>query len=396
MTSELTRKEFLQTVAGAAVSASIAGSATAVSAPKSKIKLGASLYSYNGDFLMRTMNLEDCIADIADMGSDGIEIIAQGQIEDFPNPSEKWVKQWFGWMDKYGVQPTCYDTSGDTKLYLHRELTAQEMVDQMTVDLQLAKRLGFKRIRTYGNSWATAIGAAKGNGWNMAAPPPLSWPWGKAGTSHFDIIRKCLPIAEKLDIKIVEELHIPMLLKSEYMERTVEFIQKTKTKHYGFKPDFSIFLRQEFLAGSPAAVQALVEKGARQNVIEFIVNSYESGAPAEKTQAEVAKMGGNDVELRYASASGVYHGSYSRKKFNAAADLIPFMPYVYDTHAKFRVVTEQLRETTMPYEEIIPVLAQNGYDGYLSSEYEGARDVFLASQQLRRQHCMMRQLWDKA
>jgi sugar phosphate isomerase/epimerase len=396
MTNELTRKEFLQTVAGAAVSASVASSSLSVAAPKPKIKLGASMYSYNGDFQMHTMNLEDCIADVGDMGSDGIEIIAQGDIEDFPNPSEKWVKQWFGWMDKYGVKPTCYDTSGDTKLYLFRELSVQEVADQLIVDLQLAKKLGFKMIRTYGNSWPTALGAARGNGWNMAAPPPSSWPWGKAGTNHFDIIQKCLPTAEKLDVKIVEELHIPMLLKSEYMNRTVEFIQKTKTKHYGLKPDFSIFLRQEFLAGSPAAIKALVDKGARENIIEYIVNSYESEVSAEKTQAEVAKMGGNDVELRYASASGVYHGSYSRKKYNEAKDLIPLMPYIYDTHAKFRVVTEELRETTIPYEEIIPVLAQNGYDGYLSSEYEGARDVFLASQQLRRQHCMMRQLWDKA
>ncbi len=389
----MTRKEFLATVAAAAVTPTLA---TSSAAAKPQPKLSASSYSYNGDFQLGTMDLEDVIIDLADMGATAIEVIAQGPIVGYPDPPAQWVKQWFGWLDKYGIKAGCLDASQDIKLYLHRELTVQEMADQVILNLQLAKKLGFTLIRTYGNSWPTAIGKPDANGWDPRGAVPDSWPWGKAGINHFDVLSKCLATAEKLDVKICEELHTPFLFKSEYMERTMEFIAKTKSKHYGLKPDMSIFRRTDSLAGSPAWIQNLVDKGARRNIVEYIVKNFESGASAEETRAGVVKMGGNDLEVRTASASGVFHGDYNINRRNDPKELTQYMPYVYDTHCKFRSVSEDLREATIPYEEIIPVMARAGYSGYLSSEYEGSRGPYEASQQIRRQHCMMRKLWAEA
>jgi hypothetical protein len=38
------------------------------------------------------------------------------------------------------------------------------------------------------------------------------------------------------------------------------------------------------------------------------------------------------------------------------------------------------------------MLKKLGYTGYLSSEYEGVRDPWVAIEQVRRQHCLIRKL----
>ena len=75
-------------------------------------------------------------------------------------------------------------------------------------------------------------------------------------------------------------------------------------------------------------------------------------------------------------------------------DIIPILPYVYCCHAKFNHMSETFEEETIPYEEIINILIENNWDGYMLSEYEGpdkAKQGFV-SDQLRRQHIMMRRI----
>jgi sugar phosphate isomerase/epimerase len=55
-------------------------------------------------------------------------------------------------------------------------------------------------------------------------------------------------------------------------------------------------------------------------------------------------------------------------------------------------MSDDLIETTIPYDRIIQILKDNDWDGYLLSEYEGRnKDVpGYASDQIRRQHVMMK------
>jgi hypothetical protein len=60
-------------------------------------------------------------------------------------------------------------------------------------------------------------------------------------------------------------------------------------------------------------------------------------------------------------------------------------------------MTDEYTEYSIPYDEIIPVLVLGGYDGYLSSEYEGNRHIQDAYpvdsvEQVRRQHVMFQRL----
>ncbi len=73
------------------------------------------------------------------------------------------------------------------------------------------------------------------------------------------------------------------------------------------------------------------------------------------------------------------------------------MPCIFHIHAKFYEMLDDGREYSIPYEKIVPVLIEGGYDGYLSSEYEGNRHIQDALEvdsieQVRRQHAMFRRL----
>ncbi len=76
--------------------------------PAHSIKRGVSLYSYQHEYFLRTMTLEDCIAAAGEIGARGIEIIPEQSIPGFPHLTDEFVEDWFGWMDKYGTTPVCH------------------------------------------------------------------------------------------------------------------------------------------------------------------------------------------------------------------------------------------------------------------------------------------------
>jgi hypothetical protein len=55
------------------------------------LKYGVSVYSYVNDYAS-VMTLEDAFDHIADTGATGIEILGEGQIEGYPEPSSAWLE----------------------------------------------------------------------------------------------------------------------------------------------------------------------------------------------------------------------------------------------------------------------------------------------------------------
>jgi len=77
--------------------------------------------------------------------------------------------------------------------------------------------------------------------------------------------------------------------------------------------------------------------------------------------------------------------------------MLDYMPRIHNIHGKFYEVTEDLFEPSIPYDQIVGVLKQGGYDGYICSEYEGNRWIEDAHEvdsveQVRRHHAMLKQL----
>ena len=152
-----------------------------------------------------------------------------------------------------------------------------------------------------------------------------------------EIIKGALPLAEQLDIKMCPEIHTPSNLNGKMVHEYVEFIEETGTKHFGLNIDFSVF------------------------------------------------------RCRFAE------GEWKDPHFtpNVPEDIVPLLPYVYCCHAKFIHMNDDFEETTIPYPEIIKLLQEHNWDGYLLSEYEGADkydDGYEVGLTLRKQHIMLKNL----
>ena len=278
-------------------------------------KRGVSLYSYSAEFGFEK-TLEDCFEDIYDMGAHGIEILANTHIENYPYPTDEWVKKWFSLLDKYELVPVEYGHWVDSHVLQDRDLTTEESVEFLSRDLRLAHRLGFKILRT------------KMPVINDSLEPVENWR---------EIIKGALPLAERLGLTMCPEIHIPTNLNDKMVSEYVDFIKETGTKSFALNIDFSVF-RTEFLPG------------------EFRSPGFEPNAPE---------------------------------------DIIPLLPYVACCHAKYFNVNERFEETTVPYKEILGILKEHGWNGYLLSEYEGADKYdpgYEVGQMLRRHHIMMKNI----
>ena len=186
-------------------------------------KYGVSLYSFMGDY-GTVLDLETALAGIADIGATGVEILGEGHIPNYPNPTQEWVDDWFRLLDKYGLEPTNYGSWIDTRLHSSgangRDMTVEEGAAALQRDLRLAKRLGFRFVRP-------KIGVVSSD----LVPHPI---WT-------EVVEQSLPLAEELDVIICPEIHSPTPIKHEVVDEYVEFIKRTGTKHFGILIDTGIF-----------------------------------------------------------------------------------------------------------------------------------------------------------
>jgi sugar phosphate isomerase/epimerase len=297
------------------------------------ITLGVSLYSYGGDFLV-TMSLEDCVADVADMVATDIEILADTHIPGYPAPTTAWIDAWLDLVDRAGLTPTCYSSWLDTRLRKGRDLTVDEAVPILLRDLELAHRLGFSIVRP-------KLGVV-----SLDLVPDPVWR---------ETVVRVLPRAAELGIRIAPEIHSPTPLRSKIVDDYVDLVRETGTEHFGLLIDTGIFQTGERSG-----------HGHSDSVYAF-------GNPSPELREQVAR-------------------EMSKPLAVPPDDLLDLMPYVIHVHAKFWDMTDDLTDPHVPYDAVVDALVRGGYRGSLSGEYEGPRDLYRASDVLRRQQLMLRRL----
>ncbi len=334
----MTRKEFLMTATGV-VAASAVSTGVSEAAEKKGPKRGVSVYSYSNEIDV-TATLEDCLAEISDLGTPGqrmgVELLANGHVDGYPDPSEAWVRKWHEMCAKYEIVPVELGHWIDSKLYTEGPeglLSTKESVAKLVDDIKLANRLGFTRGRT-------KLGMMDNDGM-----PTANWR---------EIIKAALPAAEKHNFRMLTEFHSPTPLKGRVMDEYMDFITKEKcTPWFGINVDFSVFQTK---AGS------------------------------------MAGMGrGHGPAGRFAGPGT------SRLPISKPEDIIPILPYVHCCHAKFNEINRDCEDQTIPYPEVVNILVDQQWDGYLISEYEGAdKPSGGAWSAVRRQHVLLKRLLGEA
>ncbi len=326
---------------------------------KHNVKRGVSLYSYQEEYHYNKLNLEDCIAVSSQMGIEGIEIIPDQMIHNSPFPTEDFYDKWHGMMKKYNVKPVCNDVFVNTTMYKNRRLSQRECAEALINEIKLAARMGAKMIR------------------------PVS-------LTASDAILRALPYAEKYDVAIISEIHAGYAFKNDVFMGFVEMMLKEKSPYLGLLPDMGIFCRR-----FPRIItDQFLRRGANPDLVAYIIDRYNNGKDMRVNLGalppELAKFVIKEIDMEVIGMSGAF------ENYDISV-LREYMPYIKNIHAKFYEMSEDYVEYSIPYDEIIPFLIDEGYNGYLCSEYEGNRfihDAFPVDsiEQVRRHHVMMKKL----
>ena len=339
------------------------------------IKRGVSLYSYQQAQFFKQMDYHDQCRELREnLDCDGVEIINEATVPGYPFPSREFLADWFNTIGRYNLHPVALDAFLDTLRFRDHVMTHAEAAELVKLDLQLAHDMGFTHIRT------------------MTGLPT-------------DVIALALPTAEKLDVKIAWEIHAPIPIKPDpsiqglfcespgtAVADTVEFIEKTGTKHVGFVPDMGIFCKGPYLDSVEYCIRHIKDEGLKAGMEQLLA---ETPLP-QFTDAALKEFGDKLTDMQKRRISW--------KTVADPKDLELIMPYICSFHGKVHNMIEVepgvYDDPVTMNKEVIDLLKKHNWDGYFDTEYEGQRSYqdrgmeYLADEveQVRRHHQMLRRL----
>jgi sugar phosphate isomerase/epimerase len=327
------------------------------------IKRGVTFYSWRHEYFIGKMTLEDCIRTAAELGIPGIEVIGEQMVPNFPDPGDEWLAQWKGWLAKYDRTPVAHDMFLDVNRYKGRLMTEDEQVESVVRDIKFANLLGCTVIRM------------------IHVTPP-------------EIMKGAASYAEKYNVKLALEVHAPHQLDDVWMQKHLAVMREVGSPYLGYTVDMGIFTKH-----TPRIFLSYwLANGMRPHIADFITERYNSHEATGQIPKDVERMGGTQDEITMSNRA-------ARFIFADPQRLAEYMPHILHVHGKFNDMIEDpvtgYREEAIPYDEVVPVLIEGGYNGYISSEYEGNGWLVDDSEadsveQVRRHQVMLRRLLGEA
>lgn len=346
------------------------------------IKRGVSLYSYQQTQFFRQMNWKQMIQEVHDnLHTDGIEIIDEATIRDYPFPSEQFVFDWNNYIARYEMNAVTMDIYLDVHQFRDHIMNHREAAERLKNDIRLAARLGFKNVR------------------------PLC-------LVPIDVIEMALETAEKYNVKIGKEIHAPLPIRPgarkqpnkgmaaaldfRMADQIIDLAQRTGSKHVGLVPDFGIFQHSP----SQVAVDYVKRHADIPEAVDFILANSKDYELDDMFDLLNEKYPGHGIDASNIERMALHRSSADPE------DLVEILPYIVSIHGKFYNMTEIpgkpgcYEDLVIDYENPIRILKEHGFDGYINSEYEGQRDQqdrgleYLPDEreQVRRHHEMLSRL----
>jgi sugar phosphate isomerase/epimerase len=331
---------------------------------KHNIKRGVSLYSFQEKYYLRKMTLEDLITTMQKLDIPGVEIIGDQMIPNYPNISNEFFKQWYGWMDKYERTPVCLDMYLDWNKFKGRTMTDDEKFESVFKDIKNANKLGCNVIRV-----------------SRDVEPKL--------------LERLVTEAEKYKATLALEIHAPDDFDNPEVQRMIELFERVQSPYLGFTLDMSLYCKRL----PRVASDRLLREGMKKEIVDYLIEAYNSRTLPKTREFAVSKPELANKIIQMGATKEQAHLAYraTHTIYSNPQRILDYMPHIHHIHAKFYEMLPEYTEYSIPYDDIVPILIEGGYSGYIDSEYEGARwieDAFEVDsiEQVRRQQVMLRRL----
>jgi sugar phosphate isomerase/epimerase len=298
-------------------------------------KLGLTLYSASAEFRAGWFDFDGLLDRVAELGiGPGIEIVASQVLPTYPVVSDEFVTTWREAFDRHGFDASSFGANLDMGRRRDRDMTPDEEFEFSELLFQGAKRLGFPLVRI------------------QSAKPEL--------------LRRLLPVAEDLDLKLAYEIHAPMGPNSPEIVKVRDVYAELDSPLLGFVADFSSTMHSM----SPTLLRAVRRAGLGDAEVQRLQEIWATDASMRDRQQEF---------IGYLDSRGFDPGrlgSFAHLAFNMHGHVDPrewadIMPQILHVHAKFYDIDENGQEPAIDYPELVRVFVEGGYRGYWSSEWEG-------------------------
>jgi len=321
-------------------------------------KLGLTLYSASAEFRAGWYDFDGLLDRVADLGiGPGIEIVASQVLPTYPVVSDEFLNTWRAAFDRHGFDASSFGANLDMGRRRDRDMTPDEEFEFSELMFQGAKKLGFPLVRI------------------QSAKPEL--------------LRRLLPVAERLELKLAYEIHAPMGPNHEAILKVRDTYAELDSPLLGFVADFSSTMHSM----SPTLLRAVQRAGLDDEALDTLQRIWATDATMRERQEEfIGYLKGRDFDPGRL-------GSFAHLAFNMHGHVDPrewadIMPQIMHVHAKFYDIDESGQEPAIDYPEHVRVFVEGGYRGYWSSEWEGHAFAELGEVDplllVRRQHDLIR------
>ncbi|MGB8455508.1 MAG: TIM barrel protein [Anaerocolumna sp.] len=298
-----------------------------------KIKLGITLYSFTKEYVSGEYSLENCIKRCAEIGVDGYEIVATQMIPSYPYISEEFLGLVYKYAAEYGVKPVSYGANTDRGMRYDRDLTEEELFARTLLDIRSAHKLGCKVMRAQ----------------YLLSPENLV---------------RVAPYAEEYNVRVGIEIHNPETPSSPAILKYLEAIEKSGSHYIGFVPDFGCFADKPNIDSYYGAL----ERGADKEMLDLAVQMKYDEVPMPEA---LKRLTDRNADAEVLSSFYNMYGFLTFSKNPDLKGLKKILPYCVHFHGKFHAMKEDGNEMSIPYDKILPIIDNAGFEGYIVSEFEG-------------------------
>lgn len=321
-------------------------------------KLGTALYSLTPEFHGRRFDVFGLVDEVGRRGlGPGLEVVGFQSIKGFPHVSPGFERRFKEAIERNGLQPSCLGANVDVGRQRGRLMDEDEIVAYMEPQLEAAARLGFPVVRMQ-------FGAST------------------------SVIERLLPTAERLGVCMGMEIHSPHTVHHPVMTSLRELYDRVESPAVGFIPDFGASVERH----PPMLFDAFERAGVPTEASEAMVDAWNAPGDAfARRLALMERLGELGVSGEHAALVGKGFGLFGRQD---PRDWREIGDYIVHVHGKFFELDENGDEPAVPYGELMHGLVSLGYDGFVSSEWEGwhwieGRDPFAL---IEGHHALLRRL----
>jgi sugar phosphate isomerase/epimerase len=290
------------------------------------LKFGIALYSFADSFSAYRLDMEGMLKTVHELGGTGISIVAAQHVPEYPYISDEWLYNFRLQLRKYDLEPVCWEGYIDMRMRSDRDLNREEILEFVKNDIVYARKAGFHMVKTQ----------------HSISP---------------EIFKSLLPFCRKMDVKLAIELHQPHHLQVPVWQEYLKIFAESGG-YLGCVPDLSIW--QHF--PHQLHINQALDAGCRKEKIDEILVMMKNG----KSLEEVLALDLTATEKQYA---GEFYHKFGHP--SDLADLRVILQYTTMIHGKFHYLTDATYDPCVPFDKIMPIIRESGFDGYILAEYEG-------------------------